>query len=201
MAAPTPRGPGPCGTPYAGRVDIRFTFRPLKRTDFPLLGRWLAEPHVARWWNHETTAEAVERDFGPAADGTEPAQDWLALTGGEPVGLVQCCFWSDYPDYSNELAGLLTVPASALTIDYLIGPPECTGRGLGAAMIAAFTDHIWNTEPAASAIIVPVVAANRASWRALEKCGFRRVAAGNMRPDNPIDETLHVVYRLDRPLA
>ncbi|HEV7168590.1 MAG TPA: GNAT family N-acetyltransferase [Micrococcaceae bacterium] len=179
-------------------MSIRFTFRPLARPDFPLIRRWLAEPHVARWWNHETTDEAVERDFGSAVDGTEPGRDWLALTCGEPIGLVQCCFWSDYPDYAQELAALLTVPASALTIDYLIGPLERTGRGLGTAMIAEFIEHIWNTEPAASAIIVPVVAVNRASWRTLEKCGFHRVAAGNMTPDNPVDDPLHVVYRLDR---
>jgi len=28
-----------------------------------MLAEWLREPQVARWWNHETTLEAVERDF------------------------------------------------------------------------------------------------------------------------------------------
>ena len=64
-------------------------FRRVTRADFPLLARWLAAPPVARWWNHEWTPEAVERDFGPSVDGHEPNQDWLALLDGVPVGLVQ----------------------------------------------------------------------------------------------------------------
>jgi aminoglycoside 6'-N-acetyltransferase len=46
-----------------------------------------------------------------------------------------------------------------------------------------------------------VVAANTASWRALEKAGFRRVASGDLPPDNPVDDPLHHVLRIDRPAA
>lgn len=52
-----------------------ITWRHVTQADFPLLGHWLKEPHVARWWNHETEPAAVERDFGPAARGEEPAED------------------------------------------------------------------------------------------------------------------------------
>jgi aminoglycoside 6'-N-acetyltransferase len=51
------------------------------------------------------------------------------------------------------------------------------------------------------AVLVAVVAANTASWRALEKAGLRRVASGPMEPDNPVDDPLHHVYRVDRPGA
>ncbi|WP_220039852.1 GNAT family N-acetyltransferase [Nonomuraea aridisoli] len=66
-----------------------ITWRRARETDFPLLRTWLEQPHVARWWNHETSAEAVARDFGPAARGEEPSEDFLALLDGEPLGLVQ----------------------------------------------------------------------------------------------------------------
>jgi aminoglycoside 6'-N-acetyltransferase len=46
-----------------------------------------------------------------------------------------------------------------------------------------------------------VVAANVASWRALEKAGLKRVAEGPMPPDNPVDDALHYIYRADRPGA
>ncbi len=46
---------------------------------------------------------------------------------------------------------------------------------------------------------MPVAAGNRASWRALERAGFTRIAAGPLPPDNPIDPPDHVVYRLMRP--
>jgi aminoglycoside 6'-N-acetyltransferase len=54
--------------------------------------------------------------------------------------------------------------------------------------------------PDAPAVIVPVVVGNTASWRMLERVGFRRVAQGPLTPDNPIDEPEHYVYRFDRPL-
>jgi aminoglycoside 6'-N-acetyltransferase len=38
-----------------------------------------------------------------------------------------------------------------------------------------------------------------ASWRALEKAGLKRVAEGPMSPDNPIDDALRYIYRVDRP--
>jgi aminoglycoside 6'-N-acetyltransferase len=36
-------------------------------SDLPMLARWLAEPQVARWWNHDCSLEGVERDFGPSS--------------------------------------------------------------------------------------------------------------------------------------
>ncbi|TDB97540.1 GNAT family N-acetyltransferase [Actinomadura sp. 7K534] len=175
-----------------------ITWRRVTEDDFPLLGHWLRQPHVARWWNHETEPEAVARDFGPAARREEPSEDWLALLDGRPFGLVQRCRLADYPAYRDELSAVLTVPPGAATIDYLIGDPELTGRGLGPRMIRAMIERTWDDYPEASCVIVPVVAANGASWRALEKAGLKRVAEGDLEPDNPMDDRAHVVYRIDR---
>ncbi|MGH9132813.1 MAG: GNAT family N-acetyltransferase, partial [Ilumatobacteraceae bacterium] len=120
-----------------------FTFRRLTRADFPMLAGWLAEPHVARWWNHEFSAEAVERDFGPTADGVEPSEDHLVLLDGQPIGLIQYSLYAAYPEYVDELTPLLPVPDHAVTIDYLIGDPALTGRGVGTAMIGCFVERIW----------------------------------------------------------
>lgn len=59
-----------------------ITFRRVTREDFGLLAVWLSEPHNRRWWNHETSREAIERDFGPSVDGAEPSLDFLALDAG-----------------------------------------------------------------------------------------------------------------------
>jgi aminoglycoside 6'-N-acetyltransferase len=91
------------------------------------------------------------------------------------------------------------VPDGALELDYLIGSPDLRGRGLGSRLIRTAVDRSWDDHPDAPCILVAVVAANRASWRAVEKAGLRRVAEGDMEPDNPIDEPLHYVYRVDRP--
>jgi hypothetical protein len=46
-----------------------------------------------------------------------------------------------------------------------------------------------------------VAAGNGASWRALERAGFHRVAEGELTPDNAADPPDHVVYRLTRPAS
>jgi aminoglycoside 6'-N-acetyltransferase len=183
------------GVPSAGRIS----FRRLTRDDFPVLGRWLAEPHVHRWWFHESTPEAVERDFGPTADGEEPAEDHLVLVDGEPIGLIQCSRYADYPEDRVQLDGFYPVPPGAVCVDYLIGVPDLTGRGWGPVMIAAFVDRVWHADPEASCVVVPVASANRPSWRALERAGFTLVARGELEPDNPVDDRSHEVLRLDRP--
>lgn len=181
-------------------------FRPLARGDLPLLATWLADPVVHRWWHHETSPGALERDFGPTIAGHDPSQDFVALldaTGasGRPLGLVQLSRYEDFPTEAVELSALTRVPAGAATIDYLVGEPELRGIGLGTAMIAAFVARVWQAEPDVTCLLVPVVARNRASWRALERVGFRRVARGPLAPDNPVDEAdpVHEVLLLERP--
>ncbi len=176
-----------------------MTYRHMQPAGLPLLGRWLAQPHVARWWNHETSPEAVERDFGPTARGEEPNEDLLVHVDGTPVALVQRSWLRDDPGYLAELAAIAPVPDDALTIDYLIGDPAWAGRGLGPEIIRFVMERTWREHPAARAIVVAVHVDNRPSWRALEKAGFVRAGTGEMTPDNPIDSRAHHVYHLDRP--
>jgi aminoglycoside 6'-N-acetyltransferase len=176
-----------------------ITFRRLTRDDFPLLGRWLAEPHVARWWNHEPDPAALERDFGDAIDGVEPSEDLVVLLDDEPVGLVQYSRFADYPGEEEEMAAVYPVPPGATTIDYLIGDPAATGRGLGRRIIGALVARVWAGHPDVTCIVVPVASANEASWRALLGAGFRRVGRGRLTPDNPADDGWHEVLRIDRP--
>lgn len=175
-----------------------ITFRRVTREDFPLLQRWLSQPHVARWWNHEFSPEAIERDFGPAADGEEPAEDHLVLVDGEPIGLIQFAQFDDYPEYIEEMEPVMAMPPGAASIDYLIGEPHLAGRGLGTTMIRAFTESIWQ-RPEVTCVIVPVNSANTASWRALLAAGYRLVARGDLEPDNPVDPPQHEILRIDRP--
>ncbi|MFG3252617.1 GNAT family N-acetyltransferase [Streptomyces sp. NPDC048172] len=176
-----------------------ITWHRVTEDDFPLLRGWLAQPHVARWWNHEVSPEAVARDFGPAARGEEPSEDLLAHLDGEPVGLLQRCRLADYPDYLAELTAVTDVPDGTMTIDYLIGTPELTGQGLGPRLIRSALTALWTDHPAAPSALVPVPTPNRRSWRALEKAGLRRVAEGDLEPDNPRDGRAHYIYRADRP--
>jgi aminoglycoside 6'-N-acetyltransferase len=190
----------PASGPAPPTERASLTWRRTLPADFGLLATWLAAPHVARWWCHEWTSSALERDFGPATRGEEPGADLLVHLDGRPVGLVQRCRFDDYPGYRDELrtAGV-DVPTGALTVDYLVGDPVDTGRGLGAQILRAVVEASWTDHPDAPAVIVPVAVGNTASWRALEKAGLRRVAEVDLTPDNPLDPPAHVVHRVDRP--
>ena len=179
--------------------EEELTWRPLAAHDLPMLAEWLAEPGVARWWHHEFSPAAVERDFGPGVRGEEPGEDLVVLVDGRPVGLLQRARIADYPEDLEEFSALVDVPPGAVEIDYLIADPARRGRGLGTRLIALAVARTWADHPDAAAVLVSVAAGNVASWRALEKAGLQRVAEGDMVPENPVDDPLHYVYRADRP--
>ena len=174
-----------------------WRFRPIARSNFAQLSSWLREPHVARWWADDATLEGVEADYGPNVDGTEPSQVFIAARGGEDVGLVQRYCIAAYPQYVAELEAVVKVDTGTWSMDYLLGPPQALRRGWGVAMLTEFVEATWR-ETDAACLLVPVHAENVASWRALERCGFRRVAEGELTPDNPADSRAHFVYRLAR---
>lgn len=176
-------------------------WRPVAEADFPLLSDWLARPHVHRYWHHDHTPEGVAADFGPGTRGEEAGEDLLVFVDGAPTALVQRARIADYPEDQEEFSRIVDVPPGAVTIDYLIADQSRIGQGLGTAIIRAVVADTWSKYPECTAIIVSVVAGNIASWRALEKAGFRRIAEGDMEPDNPIDPPLHVISRIDRPEA
>ena len=176
-----------------------LSWRPLEAADLDLLTRWLSDPQMRRWWHHDPSPEAVERDFGRSVRGEEPGEDLVVSLDGVPAGLVQRSVISDYPEELEELSALVDVPDGAVQLDYLIGDAGLRGRGLGPRIIAEVVAETWAVRPSVPAVFVAVVAANTASWRAAEKAGLRRVAEGPMEPDNPVDDPLHLVYRVDRP--
>jgi len=176
-------------------VELRM----LRRADFPLLVRWLAEPLVARWWDDPATLAWVEEHFGPTVDGTDPTAVYLGLHDGEPFGLVQVYAFADEPESLAELSAVCAVPPGALSIDYLVGQPDARGRGLGAAMIAAAVARGFADHPGAADVLVPVALGNEPSWRALRRAGATWYAEVDLAPDNAVDPPAHVVHRFTRP--
>lgn len=175
-----------------------WSFRRLVREDFALLESWLADEDVRRWWQHDPSPQAVAADFGPSVDGQEPGEDLLASLDGRPVGLVQRARVHAYPEDLEVFERIVGgVHEHAVELDYLVGALGDRGRGLGPAMLDAVVDDTFR-DPDVPYVLVSVVAANRRSWRALEKIGFRVVGSGDAEPDNPADGPLHHVLRRDR---
>ena len=155
---PDPGHPDPSGV-EPGTAAVRF--RPLTAADLPLLGRWLAAPHVHRWWHHETDMAALERDFGPTMRGEEPGEDLLVLLESDgrtrPVGLVQRCRWHDYPEYVDEIAPSLAIPAGALAQSPPASPTGGSEASPGAGASPAAGGQIATTiEPPAEGAAITV---------------------------------------------
>ena len=153
---------------------MAIAFRRLAESDLPMVHRWLNEPGVVRWWEGEDVSwDAVVRDYGPANNDT--TEHWIASLDGRDVGWIQC-YPADDPDAEDESRHWwqFGVQRSAAGIDYLIGDPGDRGRGLGSAMIRAFViDIVFGRHPDWPQACASPYAANTASWRALERAGFR----------------------------
>lgn len=139
-----------------------------------MLHTWLNEPGVVAWWEGDDVSwDAVVRDYDPSPpDATE---HWIALLDGRAIGWLQCYPAADEPDETDAWFAL-GIDRTAAGIDYLIGDPADRGRGLGSTMIRAFVrEVVFGLHPDWSQVCAGPFAANEASWRALEKAGFRFV--------------------------
>jgi aminoglycoside 6'-N-acetyltransferase len=153
--------------------DHRFSFRRLATEDLPTMHAWLNEPGVVAWWEGDDVSwEAVVRDYGPA--NPDPTEHWIVSLDGRDVGWIQCWATADEPEETGRWAALGVDTSAAAGIDYLVGEPGDRGTGLGSAMIRDFVDEVvFGRHPHWRQVAADPAVGNTASWRALEKAGFR----------------------------
>jgi aminoglycoside 6'-N-acetyltransferase len=147
---------------------ISISFRPLGRSDFPLLQEWMSAPHVAAWWRESLDSTSVNLKYGPRVDGVEPTHVFVIENMGRPVGWIQWYLWSDYPEHARQLGA---EPASA-GIDLALGELAMTGLGLGPIAIREFLKQIVFADLNVRAVITDPEESNLRSLRAFKKAGF-----------------------------
>lgn len=173
------------------RSNSCLSFRPLERSDFPFLQKWLAAPHVAIWWNESFDPLSLEAKNGPRIDGREAVHVYLILHQDAPIGWIQWYRWRDFPEHAAQLG----VDADSAGIDLAIGEVAMTGLGLGPAILREFAKtHIF-VDSDVSAIAADPAASNARSVRAFEKAGFRIVRTVQL----PGEGFERMVARFDRP--
>ncbi len=178
----------------------QFSFRPLDDDDLPMMHRWLNEPGVIRWWEgSDSSWEAVVEEYGSLDpeeedDGNE---HWIAMLDGEPIGWIQCRAIEDFEEGEADpwlAAG--AVPTGA-GIDYLLGEAGTRGKGVGSGMVEAFVEQIvFGMHPTWTQVAADPYDANVASWRCLEKAGFRLLG---MVPNTGDADGPSRLMGLDRP--
>jgi len=155
---------------------MTITFRPLLDSDLPLMHQWLNNAAVVEWWEgDDVTWPAVVSDYGESHG--DPVEHWMALADGKPLGWLQFYRAADMIEeetyYWRPHLDLQTTAG----IDYLVGEPSARGQGIGGTMIRAFVrDVVFPSDSAWTHVAAGPFEANVASWKALERAGFERVA-------------------------
>ena len=164
-------------------------FRPLEESDLPQVEAWLRAEHVAEWWR-DPLEIAVEKRR-EALEGRREVDHYVILEDERPLGMIQTYRVGHHAEW-GELIG---AEPEAAGVDLFVGEPDAVGRGLGPEILQQFARTIAFARPETTALVATVEEANRRSWRAFEKAGFRHVR------DVEEDGLPHRLMRLERRYA
>ncbi|MBU0583850.1 MAG: acetyltransferase [Alphaproteobacteria bacterium] len=147
------------------KPDFQYDFRAVTEDDLPMLSAWLAEPHVAEWWNDGPGTALAEIVEAMDSDSTEPL---IVELDGKPIGYVQ-----SYDPHLEDDHPYQDQPFGTLGIDVTIGVPELIGIGHGSRLVRAFVEILF--EEGCPRVIIDPHPGNGRAIRAYEKAGFMRL--------------------------
>jgi aminoglycoside 6'-N-acetyltransferase len=183
----------PCYPPRVadGAMMGSISFRALDRSDFPLLERWLAAPHVAAWWHEPLDLRRLEQKYGPRIDGIDKTHVFIVEHKSRPIGWIQWYRWSDYPDHARQVMA----EGDAAGIDLAIGEASSIGIGLGPVAIRDFILSVVSVEPGIAAVVTDPEEQNARSCRAFEKAGFRSTKTVQLGGESVRRRVMHLSLR------
>lgn len=152
------------------RSDDQLSFRPMGREDLPLLQAWLAQPHVAEWWEDAPeTIEAVEAKYTERIEGADHVAPWVMEIEAKPIGFVQ---WYRVEDEAEWFPGV-EIPPGTVAIDLAIGDPDYIGRGHGRRLVLEFVHHVVRPAvPESPEVWIDPNPRNERAMRAYQAAGF-----------------------------
>jgi aminoglycoside 6'-N-acetyltransferase len=165
-----------------------ISFRALARSDFPLLQKWLAEPHVDAWWHQPLDLSDLEQKYGPRIDGVKPVHVFIIEHEKRPIGWIQWYRWSDFPEHAAQLKA----DPGAAGIDLSIGEIALIGKGLGSSAIRNFVLGIVSTQPGVTAVVADPEERNGRSCRAFEKAGYVSLRTVQVRDEKVWRRVMHL---------
>jgi aminoglycoside 6'-N-acetyltransferase len=141
-----------------------YSFRPVTEDDLPMIAGWLAEPHVAEWWNDPDEEIAAIREHIDSVS-VEPL---IVELDSRPIAYLQA-----YDPHLEDGHPYADQPFGTLGIDISIGVADLVGIGHGSAIVRQFVADLF--EEGAPRVIIDPDPANGRAVRAYEKAGFRPI--------------------------
>ncbi|MDB5553056.1 MAG: family acetyltransferase [Rhizobium sp.] len=149
--------------------STRISFAPVAPEHYPLLGAWLAAPHMRQWWGDPEEELGFILDMVEGRDTTRP---FVIALDGVAVGYIQYWFIGHHQNeqWTKDHPWLKELPPETIGIDLSIGDPLKLSQGIGSAALAAFVAML--RELGHESIIIDPDPANVRAVRAYEKAGF-----------------------------
>ena len=150
--------------------QIRFV--PVESEHYPLLRKWLREPHVQEWWGDPEQELGYIRDM---VDGRDTTRPFLIAVDDNPVGYIQYWFVGHHQNeqWTTDNPWLLELPSETIGVDLSIGCPDKLSQGIGSTALAAFSAML--RDEGYATIIIDSDRSNERAVRAYRKAGFRPV--------------------------
>lgn len=168
---------------------MAIDFQPITDQGLNLLVKWLAKPHVQKWWREPATLESVREKYGGRIRGSDTTSVYIIYSDRIPIGMIQSYYIDDYPEHDKSIK-----LSNAVGVDLFIGEEGFIGKGYGPAILSKFISTVIhdNYEKAKYIVTNPEVT-NKASIRSFEKAGFKK---GNITHGEYGPEQL-MVYQLE----
>ncbi|MDX3930157.1 MAG: GNAT family N-acetyltransferase [Shinella sp.] len=150
----------------------RIGFAPVEPRHYPLLSKWLNEPHMREWWGDPDEELGFIRDM---VDGKDTTRPFLIMLDGEPVGYIQYWFVGHHQNeaWMKDNPWLAELPSETVGVDLSIGKADRLSAGIGSAALKTFVAMLRALGH--ETIIIDPDPANARAVRAYAKAGFRPV--------------------------
>jgi hypothetical protein len=133
------------GEPEPLLMQASISFRPLGRSDYPLLQKWLAAPHVAAWWGDPLDLAAINEKYSPLVDGTQPTHVFVNECGtylvGDPGKSAQVQVTGTYSQDGILSTGIGGTTVGTQYSQLKAGHAELGGK-LAAPLLSGFTPTV-----------------------------------------------------------
>jgi len=153
---------------------MNINFLPLSEAHFSLLLKWLEEPHIKAWWDHDInyTEDLVKEKYTSYVKGyklengeKKVIHSYIIYVDNNPIGYIQ--IYNAYDFTRNK--PLIDLLKSLAAIDFFIGNIDYIGKGIGVETLKSFDFHGYKN------ILVDLDMDNIAAIKTYEKAGFKKI--------------------------